>query len=84
MHASDEVVTNVKILIKGRPLRLERQVERLESSSGFFYQLRNAISTGLNGALSFILVLVTALIALLPFFLFIVLPIYLGSVDIVI
>ena len=47
------------------------------NSAGFFHQLGEAISTGINGALSFILVLVTAIIALLPFLLFIVLPIYL-------
>jgi cytochrome c oxidase assembly factor CtaG len=34
-------------------------------------------SAGLNGAMSFLLVMVTALIALVPFLLFIALPIYL-------
>lgn len=47
------------------------------SSSGFFYQLKEAVSTGFNFALNFLLVLVTLLIGLLPFLLFIVLPIYL-------
>jgi Flp pilus assembly protein TadB len=58
-------------------IKLQSPTAFAGSSSGFFYQLGQAISTGLNGALSFILILVTALIALLPFFLFIVLPIYL-------
>ena len=44
------------------------------SSSGFFYQLGEAVSSGFNVALSFVLALVTIIIALLPFFLFIVLP----------
>lgn len=48
------------------------------NSSGFFFQLGEAVSSGINGALNFILILVTALIALLPFLLFIVLPIYLA------
>ncbi|HSK71513.1 MAG TPA: DUF4349 domain-containing protein [Pyrinomonadaceae bacterium] len=47
------------------------------SSSGFFYQLKEAVSTGFNFALNFLLVLVTLFIGLLPFLLFIVLPIYL-------
>lgn len=47
------------------------------NSSGFFYQLRQAFGRGFDAALSFILIFVTALIALLPFLLLIVLPIYL-------
>lgn len=47
------------------------------SSSGFFYQLGRAISSGFDFALSFILGLVTFVIAILPFLLFVVLPIYL-------
>ena len=47
------------------------------SSSGFFYQLGQAISTGFNFALNFVLVLITLFIGLLPFLIFIVLPIYL-------
>jgi len=58
-------------------IKLQTPTAFAGNSSGFFQQLGDAVSTGLNGALSFILVLVTALIALLPFFLFIVLPIYL-------
>jgi membrane-associated protease RseP (regulator of RpoE activity) len=47
------------------------------SSSGFFYQLGNAISSGFEIALSFILGLVTFIIAVLPFVIFVVLPIFL-------
>lgn len=47
------------------------------SSSGFFYQLGQAISNGFEIALSFILGLVTVLIAILPFVIFVVLPIFL-------
>ncbi len=47
------------------------------NSSGFFYQLKESIGSGYNAALNFILVLVTILIALLPFLLLVVLPIYL-------
>lgn len=46
------------------------------NSAGFFYQLKEAFSTGFDAALSFILVLVTMLIALLPFLLLVVLPLY--------
>ena len=47
------------------------------NSSGFFYQLKESVGSGFDAALSFVLGLVTVLIALLPFFLLIVLPIYL-------
>lgn len=47
------------------------------SSKGFFYRLTEAVGTGFDGALSFILFFVTAVIALLPFLLLVVLPIYL-------
>ncbi|MEP7037434.1 MAG: DUF4349 domain-containing protein [Acidobacteriota bacterium] len=47
------------------------------NSSGFFYQLKESVGNGYNAALNFILVLVTILIALLPFLLLVVLPIYL-------
>ena len=46
-------------------------------SEGFFYRLQDSISTGLDGAMNFILVLITILIAILPFLLLIVLPIFL-------
>lgn len=47
------------------------------SSKGFFYRLTDAVSTGFDGALSFILFFVTAIIALLPFLILVVLPIWL-------
>lgn len=47
------------------------------NSSGFFYQLSESLGRGFDAALGFILFFVTALIALLPFLLLIVLPIYL-------
>ena len=46
------------------------------NSAGFFYQLKEAFGDGFDAALSFILFLVKLLIALLPFFLFIVTPLY--------
>lgn len=45
--------------------------------TGFFYELKEALSTGFNAAMNFVLFLVTAIIALLPFLLLVVLPIYL-------
>ncbi|MGI8669268.1 MAG: DUF4349 domain-containing protein [Aridibacter sp.] len=47
------------------------------SSNGFFYELREALSDGFSAALTFILVLVRVLIALIPFLLIFILPIYL-------
>ena len=46
------------------------------NSAGFVGKLGQAFGSGFDAALSFILVLVTALIALLPFFLLVVLPLY--------
>ena len=75
--------------VEGRKRFLENQASlstlkiRIQSpaafsahSSGFFYQLKESIGNGFDAALSFILGLVTVVITLLPFFLFIVLPIY--------
>ena len=45
------------------------------NSSGFFYQLKESIGSGYSAALNFILILITILIALLPFLLLVVLPI---------
>ena len=45
------------------------------NSSGFFYQLKESVGSGFDAALSFILGLVTVVIALLPFLLLVVLPI---------
>jgi Domain of unknown function (DUF4349) len=47
------------------------------SSSGFFYKLGQSISSGFDAALGFVLFFVTAAIALLPFLILVVLPIYL-------
>ncbi len=58
-------------------IRLQSPTQFSANSSGFFYQLGQAVSTGFSGASSFILVFVSALIALVPFLLFVVLPIYL-------
>lgn len=57
-------------------IKLQTPTAFSASSSGFFYQLREALGDGFDAALSFILVLVKLLIALLPFLLFIVTPIY--------
>lgn len=57
-------------------IRLQSPTAFSANSSGFFYQLKESIGNGFDAALSFILGLVTVVIALLPFFLFIVLPIY--------
>ncbi len=58
-------------------LRLQTPTAFSANSSGFAYQLKESFGRGFDAALSFILVLVTAFIALLPFLFFIVLPIYL-------
>lgn len=57
-------------------IRLTAPTAFSQNSSGFFYQLKESFGDGFDAALSFILILVKLLIALLPFFLFIVLPIY--------
>lgn len=57
-------------------IRLQTPTAFSANSSGFFYQLKESLGDGFDAALSFILVLVKLLIALLPFFLFIVTPIY--------
>ncbi len=57
-------------------IRLTAPTAFSQNSTGFFYQLKEAVGDGFDAALSFILVLVKLLIALLPFFLLIVLPIY--------
>ena len=46
------------------------------SSGGFFYRLKSAIGTGFDAASGFLFFLITAVIALIPFFLVIVLPLY--------
>lgn len=58
-------------------IRLQTPTVFSGNSSGFFYRLKESLSDGLSGALSFILFFVTAIIALLPFLILVVLPIYL-------
>ena len=58
-------------------IRLQTPAAFATSSSGFFYQVKQAFGSGFDAALSFILILITMLIALLPFLIFVVLPIYL-------
>jgi hypothetical protein len=47
------------------------------NSAGFFYQLSESVSDGFSAAMNFVLGLINNVIALLPFLIFIVLPIYL-------
>lgn len=47
------------------------------NSAGFFTKLTEAVNSGLDGALSFVLGLVTVILAALPFLLFICLPLFL-------
>lgn len=58
-------------------IKLQSPTAFSTNSSGFFYELKESIGNGFDAALSFILGLVTVVIALLPFLLLIVLPIYL-------
>jgi Na+-transporting methylmalonyl-CoA/oxaloacetate decarboxylase gamma subunit len=58
-------------------IRIQTPTSLSPSSSGFFYQLVEAVSLGFGAAMQFVLGLITVVIALLPFLIFIVLPIYL-------
>jgi len=58
-------------------IKLQAPTVFAANSTGFFSRLGESISSGLNGAMNFILVLVTFVIALVPFLIFIVLPMYL-------
>ncbi|MGI8468289.1 MAG: DUF4349 domain-containing protein [Pyrinomonadaceae bacterium] len=58
-------------------IRLQSPAAFSASSSGFFYQIKQAFASGFDAALSFILILITIIIALLPFLILVVLPIYL-------
>lgn len=58
-------------------IKIQSPTQFSANSAGFFYQLGQAVTTGFNSASIFILALVTASIALVPFLLFVVLPIYL-------
>jgi hypothetical protein len=58
-------------------IRLQTPAAISASSTGFFYRLTESLSSGFDFALNFILGFITFVIAILPFLLFIVLPIYL-------
>ncbi|MBA3692784.1 MAG: DUF4349 domain-containing protein [Acidobacteria bacterium] len=58
-------------------IKLQSPTAFSANSTGFFYQLKEAFGDGFSAALNFILILVKILIALLPFLILIVLPIYL-------
>ncbi|MBA3601308.1 MAG: DUF4349 domain-containing protein [Acidobacteria bacterium] len=58
-------------------IKLQSPTAFSANSTGFFYQLKEAFGSGFAAALNFILILVKILIALLPFLILIVLPIYL-------
>lgn len=56
-------------------IRLQSPTAFSPNSAGFFYQLGEAVGSGFGAAMNFVLVLVTVAIALLPFLIFVVLPI---------
>ena len=58
-------------------IQLQTPTSLSANPTGFYYELKEALSSGLNAALNVVLFLITAVIALLPFLLFIVLPLYL-------
>lgn len=58
-------------------IKLQTPTAFSANAPGFFNRLSQALGSGFDAALSFILIFVTALIALLPFLILIVLPIYL-------
>lgn len=58
-------------------VQLQTPTSLSANPTGFFYELKEALSTGFNAALKIVLFLVTAVIALLPFLILIVLPLYL-------
>jgi len=58
-------------------IKLQSPTAFSANSTGFLYQLKEAFGSGFDAALNFILILVRILIALLPFLILIVLPIYL-------
>lgn len=58
-------------------IRLQTPTAIGASSNGFFYRLTESLSSGFDFALNFLLGLITFAIAVLPFLLLIVLPIYL-------
>jgi hypothetical protein len=58
-------------------IRLQTPATVSASSTGFFYRLTESLSNGFDYALGFLLALITFAIAIVPFLLFVVLPIYL-------
>ncbi len=58
-------------------IRIQTPAAFSANSKGFFYRFGESVGTGVDAALSFVLGLVTFVIAILPFLIFIVLPIYL-------
>ncbi len=58
-------------------IRLQTPAVFSANSTGFFAQIKQSFGRGFDAALSFILILITMAIALLPFLIFVVLPIYL-------
>lgn len=58
-------------------IQLQTPTSLSANPSGFFYELKEALSTGFNAALQIVLFLITTFIVILPFMLFVFLPIYL-------
>lgn len=58
-------------------IQLQTPTSLSANPSGFFYELKEALSTGFNAALHIVLFLITTFIVILPFMLFVFLPIYL-------
>jgi hypothetical protein len=58
-------------------LTLQTPASFSASPSGFFYQVGQSLNTGFEAALSFVLGFITFIIAILPFMVLVVLPIYL-------
>jgi hypothetical protein len=58
-------------------IKLQTPLAFSSNSSGFFYRLKESIGNGFDAALSFILGFVTVLIAILPFLILVVLPVFL-------
>jgi hypothetical protein len=58
-------------------LRIQTPAALSASGSGFFYRLTESVGMGFDAALTFVLGLVTVLIAIIPFVLLILLPLYL-------
>ena len=58
-------------------IRLQTPATISEKSTGFGYRLKESFSDGFDAAMTFVLGLVSFVIAILPFLIFIVLPVYL-------